>query len=191
MEPSPEKLVFAHLRKYPVKERCHGFIWVKLDAAGAHELPDVPEFEDERWTYIHGPPADFAAGWRREVENYLDMTHFAFTHATTLGKAADMRVPAMEITEHPDGGFQMDAHFPALATPHEQPGKLQAARTAAGSAAGSPTSRPSGRVSPMATSACWFTFRRPATGKAAPSIGRWRFHRVFAALRRVRKSSSR
>jgi phenylpropionate dioxygenase-like ring-hydroxylating dioxygenase large terminal subunit len=126
MEPNPDKLALSHLRTYPVKER-YGFIWVKLDAAGVHELPTVPEFEDGQWTYVAGPPMEFAAGWRREVENYLDMTHFAFAHATTLGKAADIRIPALEITQHPDGGFQMDAPFPALATPHEQPGKLQSA----------------------------------------------------------------
>lgn len=129
--PNPEKLALSHLRTYPVQER-YGFVWVKLDptplpSGRAHELPEVPEFEDARWTYVMGPPMHFAAGWRREVENYLDMTHFAFAHADTLGKAADPRIPEMAIMETPDGGFQMDAPFPALATPHEQPGKLQSA----------------------------------------------------------------
>jgi len=129
--PNPEKLALSHLRTYAVQER-YGFIWVKLDATALadgrpHELPDVPEFDDPRWTYMMGPPMRFAAGWRREVENYLDMTHFAFAHAGTLGKAADPRIPDMEIMTLPDGGFQMDAPFPALQTPHEQPGKLQSA----------------------------------------------------------------
>ncbi|MBC8039682.1 MAG: aromatic ring-hydroxylating dioxygenase subunit alpha [Opitutaceae bacterium] len=124
VEPNPEKLALSHLRNYPVQQR-YGFIWVKLDATGTHELPHIPEFEDPRWTYVMGPPMRFASGWRREVENYLDMSHFAFAHATTLGKAADVRIPPMEITIHDDGGFQMDAPFPSLNTPHEQPGKLQ------------------------------------------------------------------
>ena len=130
LEPNPDKLALSHLRPYAVQER-YGFVWVKLDPTplrdGSHELPVVPEFEDPRWTYVMGPPMRFAAGWRREVENYLDMTHFAFAHADTLGKAADPRIPPMEITATADGGFQMDAPFPALATPHEQPGKLQSA----------------------------------------------------------------
>lgn len=123
--PNPEKLALAHLRTYAVQER-YGMIWVKLDPRGAHELPDVPEFEDPRWSYRLGPSMRFAAGFRREIENYLDMTHFAFAHAGTLGKCADPRIPDMEITQHADG-FQMDAPFPALETPHEQPGKLQSA----------------------------------------------------------------
>jgi vanillate O-demethylase monooxygenase subunit len=131
VEPSPEKLALSHLRTYPVQER-YGFIWVKLDPTPLpdgtqHELPDVPEFEDPRWTYRLGPPMAFAAGWRREVENYLDMTHFAFAHSGTLGVCADPRVTDMKITLHPDGGFQMDAPFPALETAHEMAGKLQSA----------------------------------------------------------------
>ncbi len=126
VEPNPEKLALSHLRTYPVRER-YGFIWVKLADAGPHELPDVPEFEDPRWTYVTGPPTRFASGWRREMENFLDMSHFAFAHATTLGVAADARIPNLQIALEVDGGFRMDAAFPALATAHDLPGKLQGA----------------------------------------------------------------
>ncbi len=126
VEPNREKMDLSHLRTYAIQER-YGMIWVKLDPEGGHELPDVPEFEDSRWAYRLGPVTPFQAGFRREIENYLDMTHFAFAHATTLGKAADVRLPPMDITVTDDGGFQMDAPFPALDTPHEQPGKLQSA----------------------------------------------------------------
>lgn len=122
VEPSPDKLALSHLRTYEVQER-YGFVWVKL-ATSAHELPLVPEFEDERWNYIMGPPTKFASGWRREVENYLDMSHFAFAHSATLGKAADPRIPDMNIRLQ-DDSFQMDAPFPALQSTHEIPGKLQ------------------------------------------------------------------
>jgi len=124
VEPNPEKLALSHLRTYAVQER-YGLVWVKLEASD-HVLPDVPEFEDPRWTYVMGPPTRFAAGWRREVENYLDMSHFAFAHRTTLGQAADPRIPDMDIALHADG-FQMDAPFPALDSTHEMPGKLQSA----------------------------------------------------------------
>ena len=131
LEPNAEKLALSHLRSYPVQER-YGYVWVKLEdrplADGQpHALPDVPEFENADWTYLMGPPMRFAAGWRREVENYLDMTHFAFAHSSTLGLCADPRIRDMKITVHPDGGYQMDAPFPALETSHEMPGKLQSA----------------------------------------------------------------
>ncbi len=123
--PNPAKLELSHLRTYAIQER-YGMVWVKLEADSDHALPEVPEFERPDWSFRLGPPTFFRAGFRREVENYLDMTHFAFAHANTLGKCADPRIPDMEITTHPDG-FQMDAPFPALDTPHEQPGKLQSA----------------------------------------------------------------
>lgn len=131
VEPSAQKQAMAHLRRYPVQVH-YGLVWVKLEDAPLpdgtrHELPSVPEFEDPRWTYRLGPPMRFGAGWRREVENYLDMTHFAFAHRGTLGVCADPRVSELDIKATEDGGYQMDAPFPALATGHEPPGKLQSA----------------------------------------------------------------
>lgn len=125
LDPPADKLRLSHLRNYPVRER-YGMVWVQLEPDAAVTLPDVPEFEDPAWAFRLGPPTPFRAGFRREIENYLDMTHFAFAHATTLGQAASPLVPEMAITLH-DDGFQMDAPFPALETPHEQPGKLQSA----------------------------------------------------------------
>ena len=131
VEASPEKLALAHLRTYRAQER-YGLIWVKLDDVPmpdgrTHELPEIVEFEDPAWTYLMGPPMRFAAGWRREVENFLDMTHFAFAHRGTLGVSADPRIRGLEIITHPDGGYEMSAPFPALETNHEMPGKLQSA----------------------------------------------------------------
>lgn len=131
VEASPEKLALAHLRTYRAQER-YGLIWVKLEDGPmpdgrTHELPEIAEFEDPAWTYLMGPPMGFAAGWRREVENFLDMTHFAFAHRGTLGVSADPRIRGMEIITHPDGGYEMSAPFPALETSHEMPGKLQSA----------------------------------------------------------------
>jgi phenylpropionate dioxygenase-like ring-hydroxylating dioxygenase large terminal subunit len=124
-QPPANKLQAASLVSYAVQER-YGMIWVRLEEGGSHAIPDIPEFEDSQWSYRLGPPMKFEAGFRREIENYLDMTHFAFAHQATLGLAADAVVPELMITEFEDG-FLMDAPFPALKTPHEQPGKLQSA----------------------------------------------------------------
>jgi phenylpropionate dioxygenase-like ring-hydroxylating dioxygenase large terminal subunit len=123
LNPPKDKLKLSHLRNYAVQER-YGMIWVQMESDESIRLPDVPEFENPDWTFLVGPPTPFKAGFRREIENYLDMTHFAFAHATTLGRAASPAVPEMEIILHEDG-FQMDAPFPALETTHEPPGKLQ------------------------------------------------------------------
>jgi phenylpropionate dioxygenase-like ring-hydroxylating dioxygenase large terminal subunit len=125
LDPPPNKLELSHLVTFEVKER-YGMIWVKLDREEVAPLPEVPEFENPAWTYCVAPPMLFRSGFRREIENYLDMSHFAFAHHTTLGVAASPVVPPMKIEEYRDGFF-MDAPFPALENPHAQPGKLQEA----------------------------------------------------------------
>ena len=99
---------------------------MRLDAEEVSPLPDVPEFEDEKWTYLVAEPMKFAAGFRREIENYLDMSHFAFAHNTSLGVAAAAQIDNVEVTRLADG-VRMDAPFPVLETPNELPGKLQQA----------------------------------------------------------------
>ena len=125
IQPVPNKQEQARLRTFGVRER-YGMVWVRLDADEFTPLPDVPEFEDPKWTYRVADPMPFKAGFRREIENYLDMTHFAFAHSTTLGVAADTVVPPLKIEEY-DDGFLMDAPFPALSAPDTRPGKLQQA----------------------------------------------------------------
>ncbi len=125
VSPPANKLQLSHLQNFAVQER-YGMVWVRLSEHESTPLPDVPEFENSDWTYIVAPPMRFQSGYRREIENYLDMSHFAFAHSTTLGVAANPIIPPMQIEEYEDG-FLMDAPFPALESPHKQPGKLQEA----------------------------------------------------------------
>ncbi len=122
---SPQKRDQARLRTFEARER-YGIVWVRLDPDGLAAIPDVPEFEDPAWTYRVADPMAFRSGFRREIENYLDMTHFAFAHSGTLGVAADPRVPELRVEEFEDG-FLMDAPFPAVESPRVPPGKLQQA----------------------------------------------------------------
>ena len=108
---------------YPTIER-YGMIWVLLESPAIAPLPDVPEFENPDWNYVVAEPMDFGCGFRREVENYLDMAHFAFAHQTTLGKAAQPVVDHYEIHSEEDG-FRMEAEFPCLAGSDGEVSKLQ------------------------------------------------------------------
>ena len=125
IDPPPNKLKASKLIQYEVQER-YGMIWVQMEKDESNTLPDIPEFENPEWTYLIAEPTVFQSGFRREIENYLDMTHFAFAHGSTLGKAADPVVPKMDISISKDG-FQMDAPFPSLVAPAEKPNKLQEA----------------------------------------------------------------
>ncbi|MEO1237715.1 MAG: flavodoxin domain-containing protein, partial [Planctomycetota bacterium] len=119
----PSSCPDASLDKFAVQER-YGMVWVRLDEHELSPLPDIPEFEDAEWVYQLPEPMAFHCGFRREIENYLDMSHFAFAHKTTLGVAAADQITDITIS-HFDDGFQMDAPFPVLENPDEPPGKLQ------------------------------------------------------------------
>jgi vanillate O-demethylase monooxygenase subunit len=150
------KLAASGLKKYGVQEK-YGMIWVQLENDPEERIPQIPEFENDSWGYLLGPPTPFAAGWRREVENFLDMTHFAFAHANTLGQAATHTLPEMEIktrakaltstgsstsndaasndvtlpsdVSSPSGepDFTMTTQFPATSSPGSEPAKLASA----------------------------------------------------------------
>ena len=107
--------------------RCcerYGFVWVLLAPQAVAEIPEIPEFEHPAWDYAVAEPMAFATGFRREIENYLDMSHFAFAHAETLGRGAATSIEAYEVSDVA-GALQMDAEFPALATPGVALTKLQ------------------------------------------------------------------
>jgi phenylpropionate dioxygenase-like ring-hydroxylating dioxygenase large terminal subunit len=104
----------VRLHSYRVKER-YGMIWVRLDDEELASLPDVAEFEDPAWTYVIAEPTPFGCGFRREIENYLDMSHFAFAHVQTLGKGAAAEIERYRLSEFPDG-LKMEADFPAMSS---------------------------------------------------------------------------
>jgi phenylpropionate dioxygenase-like ring-hydroxylating dioxygenase large terminal subunit len=110
---------------YGVTER-YGFVWVLLEGPALAPIPDIPAFEDPAWTYVVAEPMLFACGYRREIENYLDMSHFAFAHASSLGTAASPIIDRFEIHEH-DDGFRMEAEFPALDGAEAPNSRLQSA----------------------------------------------------------------
>ncbi len=108
---------------YDTAER-YGFVWVLLESPAIAPIPDIPAFEDPAWTYVVAEPMDFASGFRREIENYLDMSHFAFAHGASLGTAASPLIDRFEIHDHEDG-FRMEAEFPALAGGEANLSRLQ------------------------------------------------------------------
>ena len=119
-------LQLACLDSYPIQER-YGMIWVRLDRdQEAAALPCIPEFESEDWEFHVADPMAFGVGFRREVDNYLDMSHFAFAHGKSLGVAARHMIDGIRITHYRDG-LQMDAPFPSLSNPAQTPSKLQQA----------------------------------------------------------------
>lgn len=87
MPAHPEKTPSSRQRatKYHTREEC-GLIWVCLGTP----VKSTPGFLDaDGYRIIVTGPYDVATSGPRVIENFLDMSHFAFVHADYLGVSTD------------------------------------------------------------------------------------------------------
>jgi phenylpropionate dioxygenase-like ring-hydroxylating dioxygenase large terminal subunit len=49
------------------------------------DLPDLPWFDADAWTWGHGDPFELPVAFGVMIENFRDVAHFAFVHQATLG----------------------------------------------------------------------------------------------------------
>jgi len=73
----------ARIPSYPA--RLHwGLVWTTLEEP-LTDVPDVPWFDPDAWTWGHGPPFELPVAFGLMIENFRDVAHFAFVHEATLG----------------------------------------------------------------------------------------------------------
>lgn len=73
----------ARIPSYPV--RLHwGLVWTTLEEP-LTDVPDVPWFDEDKWTWGHGTPFELPVAFGLMIENFRDVAHFAFVHEATLG----------------------------------------------------------------------------------------------------------
>jgi phenylpropionate dioxygenase-like ring-hydroxylating dioxygenase large terminal subunit len=73
----------ARIPSYPA--RIHwGLVWTTLEEP-LTDVPDVPWFDPDEWTWGHGEPFELPVAFGLMIENFRDVAHFAFVHEATLG----------------------------------------------------------------------------------------------------------
>jgi len=83
----------ARIPSYPV--RVHwGLVWTTLEEP-LTDVPDVPWFDPELWTWGHGTPFELPVAFGLMIENFRDVAHFAFVHEATLGPQPAVVEPLM------------------------------------------------------------------------------------------------
>jgi phenylpropionate dioxygenase-like ring-hydroxylating dioxygenase large terminal subunit len=94
------------LHIYPSCER-YGLIWVRLAEQGDDTLPDFEEWNDPDFVQAQPNAVDLNSAAGRQLEGFLDVSHFAFVHTATFGEENNPEVPSypVELTEH---GFRAD-----------------------------------------------------------------------------------
>lgn len=69
-----------------------GLVWTALDEP-VTELPSPSWFDAEEWKWAHGPPFELPVGLGIMIENFRDVSHFAFVHQETFGPIPEVIEP--------------------------------------------------------------------------------------------------
>ena len=88
--------------------QAYGLLWVRMEnsenmAGGEQALPQFAAEADVRLRKVNCGPYIVNASAPRIVENFLDLSHFAFVHEGWLGTREAMAVPHYDVTPTPTG----------------------------------------------------------------------------------------
>jgi phenylpropionate dioxygenase-like ring-hydroxylating dioxygenase large terminal subunit len=86
---------------------AYGLIWVRLVDDQETSLPAFSEWNDPSFVQVLPNSVDLAASAGRQVEGFLDVSHFAFIHQATFGETDNTEVPPYPVEMTPTG-FRAD-----------------------------------------------------------------------------------
>ena len=94
------------LHTFPVRE-LYGLIWIRL-TEGPLSQPEpypgmLPEWSDPDYLRVLPPSVAMNAASGRQIEGFLDVSHFSFVHTSSFGEADNAEVPDYPITKTPQG----------------------------------------------------------------------------------------
>ena len=84
------------VRSYQVEEK-YGLIWVCLEDDARFPLPEFPQYDDPAFYWVEFPVVDWNCAAPRRIENYTDVSHFAFIHDGWLGNKNHPEVNAYKV----------------------------------------------------------------------------------------------
>jgi phenylpropionate dioxygenase-like ring-hydroxylating dioxygenase large terminal subunit len=87
---------------FPVEERF-GLVWVRLLDTGALPLPQMDEWSDPDYLQVLPDSVTMGASAGRQVEGFLDVSHFAFVHERSFGEPDNPVVPDYPVLKTSSG----------------------------------------------------------------------------------------
>jgi len=90
------------LQVFQAQER-YGLVWVRMVDDGPRPLPELPEWNDPDYIRVLPESVDIHAAAGRQVEGFLDVSHFAFVHKESFGEPDNPVVPDYAVTKTPQG----------------------------------------------------------------------------------------
>jgi len=100
----PKGAISPRLKLHMLRAReAFGLVWVQLEESDATSLPELAEWDDPDYVQVlpNSVPMEASAG--RQMEGFLDVSHFAFVHLETFGLGQDPEVPDYAVTKTPRG----------------------------------------------------------------------------------------
>ncbi|ASA20791.1 aromatic ring-hydroxylating oxygenase subunit alpha [Paenibacillus donghaensis] len=85
---------------YPAVER-YGLVWTCLGSA-SEQIPDFAAWDDPDYINILIPSFDIAGSAGRQMEGFLDVSHFAYVHTATFGDRNNTEVPQYKVRREGD-----------------------------------------------------------------------------------------
>ncbi len=81
---------------------AYGLVWVRIDDRAGTSLPACPAWDDPSFRVVAGEPYTWPVGSPRRVENFVDLSHFAWVHDGSLARRQDV-VPPLPAIARVDG----------------------------------------------------------------------------------------
>ena len=98
----------ARLQSYLATERS-GLIWVCMEESPVFPVPEFPLHGEEGVRIIEVPTYDWGTSAPRRIENYVDVSHFAWVHDGVLGDHNRPEIADHEVTR---GDFEIRFSYP-------------------------------------------------------------------------------
>ena len=90
------------LDMYSVQEQ-YGLVWVRLVDDGPRSLPEMPEWYDPDYITVLPESMKIQAAAGRQIEGFLDVSHFSFVHEESFGEPDNAVVPDYPIAKTSTG----------------------------------------------------------------------------------------
>lgn len=81
----------ARIPAFPAREQW-GLVWTVLEEP-LEDPPTLSWFDEEKWLWRHGEPFELPVAFGLMIENFRDVSHFAFVHQATLGAMPEVIEP--------------------------------------------------------------------------------------------------
>lgn len=85
------------LQMFQVQER-YGLVWVRLTNNGPKSLPEMTEWDDPDYVQFLPDSVPIEASAGRQIEGFLDVSHFPFVHKESFGEPDNPIVPDYSVT---------------------------------------------------------------------------------------------